>query len=234
MSTRTRTTSNTKSYPKRARIVLKPKSRRRFKPNPNPYAIVRSPAYPYPKVYETQMRYDSVFYLSLVSGTYTTYKLSCNGMYDPDITGVGTQPLYFSSLSGVYDHYTVLSSYISVEPSSLNVDTSTVIALFKDDDTTVPLSITGAIGRPGCVSSFTNLQIAKPPVMYQKWSAASEFGNMTPWTDPEMQGTSTSNPSEQTYYIIAAEDFQAKSFSLYCKICIRYTVRWDELKTVVV
>ena len=44
----------------------------------------------------------------------TAYVYSANGLYDPDITGAGHQPMSFDQLIGMYEHYTVQSGKITV------------------------------------------------------------------------------------------------------------------------
>jgi len=216
---------------KKQKTNYKTKSKTRTK-EPSSYYVVKSLNYPFPRIYQCDMRYDNIKASSMIGGAYATYKLSCNGLYDPDISGVGLQPLYFTTLSSLYDHYTVISSEITIEPCSAAVDANMITALFKDDDTTVPATIAVAMSRPGAVSRAYNPSVSKCPPLRIRWSAASEFSNTTPWTDPELQGTSTTNPTEQTYYIIASTDSLSNTFVLTYNISIRYTVRWDELKTV--
>ena len=49
-----------------------------------------------------------------ISGLPVTLVFSANGMYDPDITGVGHQPSGFDQIGEFFGHYTVLSSKIKV------------------------------------------------------------------------------------------------------------------------
>lgn len=219
-SKRTKTTT-TKYKPKKTQLST--------------YYVVRSLKYAMPLIYECRMMYNCYVTISIVGGGYSTYKFSANGLYDPDITGSGAQPLYFSALSGIYDHYTVINSSIVVEPMAVSsANTSTVICLLKDDDTTVPTTLQVAMNRPGVMSTTNNFSVSKAKTLYQKWSSSADFGNPTPWVDPEMQGTSGANPTEQTTYVIAAEDENTQTFTLGLKVAISYYVRWDELKTVAV
>lgn len=123
------------------------------------------------------MRYNSVVARAITAGAFTNYLFSCNGLFDPDLTGTGTSVLYFAQLAAIYDHYTVISSSITVEPTANNTNTNTVIALYQDDDTSVPLNLQTALARPGATSCTNNFAISKAPKLYSKWSAASTFGN---------------------------------------------------------
>lgn len=194
--------------------------------------VVKSLSYPFPKIYECSMRYNSVVARAITAGAFTNYLFSCNGLFDPDLTGTGTSVLYFAQLAAIYDHYTVISSSITVEPTANNTNTNTVIALYQDDDTSVPLNLQTALARPGATSCTNNFAISKAPKLYSKWSAASTFGNTQPWTDPELQGTLTANPAEQTCFVVSAEDQATATFALLYNVTITYWVRWDELKTI--
>jgi len=222
--TKTATTLATKKY----KSGLKTKAKR----TPSKVYVVKSLSYPFPKVYECSMRYDSVVARAITSGVYQNYLFCANGLFDPDLTGTGTSVLYFAQLAAIYDHYTVISSSITVEPTANNTNTNTVIALYQDDDTSVPTTLQTALQRPGSTSLTNNFAVSKAPKLYSKWSAASTFGNPQPWNDPELQGTLTTNPSEQTVYVISAEDQAAATFALLYRVTIKYYVRWEELKTI--
>ncbi len=45
---------------------------------------------------------------------------SANGLYDPDVTGIGHQPRGFDQIKTMYDHYHVLQSKITVDFSNLD------------------------------------------------------------------------------------------------------------------
>ncbi len=148
------------------------------------------------------------------SGAVALYQFSANGMYDPDITGTGHQPLGFdqwmgtSSTTGFYNHYTVVSSQISITACSQAADNTgqAIVALGLSDDTTVGIDINTALENPtykhvvlGSVGSghdIVNLS--------HNFDACQQFG-LTPqalYAKDDLKGIYTSNPAEQTYFTI--------------------------------
>jgi len=217
---------------KKQKTNSKTKSLKYKTKTPQTYYAVKSLFNPLPLIYECQMRYDGVVSRSMSAGVLQNYLFRCNSVYDPDATGTGTSCLYFTQLAALYDHYTVVSSTICVEPCATNTNTNTIICLYKDDDSTVSTTLQNALQRPGSTSASCNFNVSKCNKLYSKWSAAQTFGNTTPWTDDELQGTASTNPAEETYYVITAEDQAAATFTLQYNVKITYWVRWDELKTI--
>lgn len=68
----------------------------------------------FPKNKLVKMRYvtESVIQCSGLSSSHT---FAANGLYDPDITGIGHQPKGFDQWMAVYNHFNVLGSKISVK-----------------------------------------------------------------------------------------------------------------------
>lgn len=185
-----------------------------------------------PKQLFNTLTYASTQYILTVTVGFGKYLFSCNGMFDPDITGTGTQPLYFDQLSALYDHYTVLRSRIKVElvyASTIAVNQQ-CLCVYVDDDTTVAGNVDSAIMRPDAKYVVNNGQQLMKPV-YHSWSAADTFGP-NPQADPNLQGTSSANPTEQSYYAIILQDFGNLTYNANFVVKIEYDVVWDELATV--
>jgi len=51
------------------------------------------------------LRYSDYFQLTTTSGAVSTYVFAANGLYDPNITGTGHQPMGFDQLLQFYNHY---------------------------------------------------------------------------------------------------------------------------------
>jgi hypothetical protein len=180
-----------------------------------------------PQLFNT-LKYFSSQSISVASGA-STQLYSCNGLYDPDISFGGHQPLYFDQLMTLYDHYTVLRSRIKIMISSETTLTTTC-SCYVDDDTTVS-GATVYPERPGAVWETANLE-NKTVSLYQRWSANRTFGPGTQ-ADPTMQGDANGNPTEQQYYVIRTETSTLTETALLTiAVCIEYDTVFDELKTV--
>lgn len=186
----------------------------------------------FPPMLRNTMFYNNLNYLVLTAGAWNTYKLRCNSLHDPDASASATQPLYFSQLSTIYDHYTVISARIEIEyVSSVSGSTNLTVILYQDDDTTAATSVAQAINMPGVKSQLTNSAVAQSRKMYAGWSAATTFGNPTPWTDPELQGGPSVDPVEQSVWVVGAADSLGATQTLAFNCKITYEVMWDELRT---
>ena len=53
----------------------------------------------FPDTLQTTLRYQETLSLSSTSGSLFGYIYNLNGLYDPNHTGVGHQPLYFDQLT---------------------------------------------------------------------------------------------------------------------------------------
>lgn len=160
------------------------------------------------------------------SGIASTHVFSMNGMYDPDITGVGHQPLGFDQTVGVmYNHYTVIASRARV--SVFNRDTLypiNCILQLKDTATTSTdvddiiengLCRWDTIPPAGTGGAQKNLVINCSPTKF--------FGRKV-LQDDIFRGSSSSNPSEQVYlHVVAAPTVATDTSDLRCTIEIEYT-----------
>lgn len=227
--TNTRISTPVRVNPKRTRTVVKKKRQAPIT------KIMRCVGFVFPPLYDVDMAYSAQVPLSITTGAFNYYMFRANALYDPDYTGTGGQPLGFSQLSTIYDHYTVCSSSLEFTLSSSiapNLTGCFNIAAYVDDDASVSTTMQQALQRPRvkALQMVTQTQ-GVTPVTKLYWSAATTYGNAKPWTDPEMQGTATSNPTEQSIYVIAIEDTNLNSSTVGIMVKMKFRVMWDELKT---
>lgn len=173
--------------------------------------------------------------LTIVAGAYDDQQFRCNGLFDPDVNVGGGQPLYFDQLTAIYNHFTVLSSFIEVQvlgqPTNHN---QLMYGVYIDDDTTTVSSATSLMSRPGAVFKICDSTVETPKPIRLGWSAAKTFGNPTPWTDPELQGSASADPVEQSHFTIGLADTTLQNATYLVSVKITYNVMWDELKTIAV
>lgn len=133
------------------------------------------------------------------------YVISANGLFDPDVSGTGGQPISFDQAMTFFNHYTVHKSTIRVSFQSNSTTLRATVGLFVSGSSTITTSIEqlmengdGAFqileyaGAFGGIASFT------------RTLDAGKFQSVrNVMDDPNMRGDSASNPTEQCYYHLA-------------------------------
>lgn len=186
---------------------------------------------PFPPLLKNTLKYTEMVTVTLTAGA-GTYVFTCNGVYDPNVTGTGTQPLYFDQTSAVYDHYTVVASRAKFQLNDSS-NKATTICLFTDDDaTTTGNAIVGA-SRPGAVSWSGNPSVQPVKPLYKSWSAYKAFGpNVTSQT--QLQGSPSANPTELQCFIFQINDVAGTSYNVGVYVEIEYDCIWNEISTIAV
>ena len=185
----------------------------------------------FPKQLQNTLRCNETIQYTLTTGL-ATYIFSCNGLFDPNVTGAGHQPLYFDQLSAIYDHYTVIRSRIKVTfGTAATLIVPQLYSLYIDDDTSVVANAVIGSERPGAVSKFLNPLTDSPATLYLSWDGKSTFGSDM-MSDKDMQGTSSTNPSEQSYFVIQQYDSAGITVTPLMFVELEYDVIWDEFVTV--
>lgn len=67
---------------------------------------------PFPREYVTKITYGDTRNIVITAGVPTPWVYAMNGLYDPDITGVGGQARYFDSLCGANDSTAPYRAYV--------------------------------------------------------------------------------------------------------------------------
>lgn len=194
-----------------------------------PYSIASGQG-AFPRMRECTLRYFETISVPIVSGQ-GNYTFSCNGLYDPNITGIGHQPMYFDQLMEVYNHYVVSAATITITPIYDGTVRSATHSLYIEDDVTGGLS-TFAPERTGCRFHVVNTGRTSPQLgLTKKFSTPANFGpnNMS---DPSLRGDSASNPTEGSYFRFDVNDPNLGSYGQVCTVFIEYKATFFELKTV--
>lgn len=181
----------------------------------------------FPKKLRFKHEYYEVLSIAATTGATISYLHSCNGLYDPDITGTGHQPSYFDQLTSIYDHYTVMESMIELEVVS---DIVSYFALYIDDDTATANTLTQAAEQP--TGQLKMIPALQDPVRFvSRWNAKEWFGGDILDND-NLQGNASNNPTEQSYFTFkgrSANGTSTANFSI--KVKLTYWAVWDELAT---
>lgn len=187
----------------------------------------------FPKKMEFTHTYDELVKLTSSVGVANVYRVSCNGIFDPNITGTGHQPLYFDQLTALYDHYVVIGSKIEY---TIIPDVSAVafkLGCFVNDDTTSASFLPEALAeQPTGKFALCAHDPTKPIKRTLKWSAKKNFGKGV-LANTELQGTASANPTEQSYFELTMQPADATTtMSVFVNFKVTYIVIWKELKDV--
>lgn len=189
----------------------------------------------FPKKMVMTHKYNEIIQHYSSAGAVSYYRFVCNGMFDPNYSGAGHQPYYFDQMSAIYNHYTVIGAKITLKiiPQA-ETQKAFGISLSQNDDavqTATGLQNTAEQSN-GKITLFAGNGTDRIAYMTDKWSAKKTFGGSILAND-NLQGSSTANPTELTFWVIAVQALDLTTTTgAWIDVNIQYIAVWDELKDV--
>jgi hypothetical protein len=172
-------------------------------------AMVRTPLFPASTRRRGQLYYENALGFTLaVSGNVSTYFFTANGMYDPNVTGTGHQPLGFDQMMLMYEQCTVINSSIQVTfITGAGLAAKLGVALFPDvSGLTDPKQLVenGLIRFIPITSGATSIQNQIPRTTVRLGCDVARYfgrrGVRNLLDDDNLYTTAAANPVEQVYY----------------------------------
>lgn len=188
---------------------------------------------PYPNKMRFNTRYvESSVVLNPGAGVADTHIFQLNGLYDPDISGVGHQPIGFDQVMTMYDHYTVIGARAKVFIQNGENSIEQLVCCRIADSSVVSGDIQNAIENGNC--RWTNLGIkgsSRDCASLTIGFSAKKFFSRSPLTSSNLQGNVSSNPSEGAYLHIMCQGLNSKDAgSTYVSVVIEYACILTEPK----
>lgn len=188
----------------------------------------------FPKQMIMKHRYSELIPLTSTGGSPSQYLFSCNGMFDPNITGTGHQPYYFDQMAALYNHYLVIGSKCKFQLSpQVNSHGPIAVTVYVNDDTS------RGNNNPALQAEYQSARflmsgetVTNSIKRTLKWSAKKTFGGSV-MANTELQGTSGANPTEQSYFnidFVAADLTSTVSCVLWVEI--EYIAIWKEIQDI--
>ncbi len=190
-----------------------------------------SRVYGFPNSIITKLRYCETLTISGSSGA-TGYKIfAANGLYDPNISDTGHQPMYFDNYTAIYDQYTVIGSKISVIGCNSGATDTIVFGLVGDDDSTISTTRATLMEQNNTTYTLLGSLHSGPAHLSMTFEPLRDFG-----VDVKDDGASApsigANPTELwCYAVYAAAANGTSSIAIDFTLEIEYTVKFTELKT---
>lgn len=180
--------------------------------------------------FRSRLRYGAAsLSFTASTGLVGTYVFTANGLFDPNITGGALSPAGFAQLIATYEHYTVVSSKISVIFTN-NSTTPTIVAIALEPDVSGSTDPNNMLELP-----FEQIVQLEPAGAYgssktlaMSTSLSKYFGVDVMDSQSLYRGDATSNPLEQAYYHLKCFGLKGGSAEVFITVKIEYTAMFTE------
>jgi hypothetical protein len=183
----------------------------------------------FPAKVTKRLRYSTNFPLTTTVGAVSSYVFSANGLFDPDITGTGHQPMGFDQLMVSYNHYIVTHANITVIARNNTTSTPTVSVTVSPSPTPIT-SIDRIVEFGG--NTMEVLEFKGVDGSSRVITAAVDIRKIQGVTnvvdDPTLRGDAATNPTEQTYFHVQTWDTAGVNGSVLFDVIIDYTSVFNE------
>ena len=187
--------------------------------------------YGFPDTIITKLRYCDVMALTGTAGAIAKNVFVANGIFDPDFTGTGHQPLYRDQYAGIYDNYVVLGSKIKVGYQSRTNLQGTIAGIVGDNDTTISSTLTTLLEQNNSVHTLLSDPGGPIQFLFNTFSPRQMIG-----VDAKDDGSSFtpvgSNPTDIFCWSVWIQSTDGSSTEV-CDVLveIEYTVKFAQLST---
>lgn len=216
----TRTRSKSTRPKKMARMV--------YNPQPSFARLNRNTINARPQYTRANLYYfENNISINPSAGAAAVYVFTVNGLYDPNITGIGHQPSGFDQYMALYNQYVVLGSTIKVTFANTEATQQQVCGIFVEDlATTSPDMRKYVENGNGVWSNIGPAGAGSQPLTLRHSCDVSKYSHTSIYNEENFAGSSSSNPNNTHYYHIVgiAADGSTDVGVLVLNVEIRYDV----------
>jgi hypothetical protein len=170
---------------------------------------------------------------TIITGTATNnaYVFAANGLYDPDVSGTGGQPMGFDQMMAFYNHYTVLRSRIKVLASNTSSSLTPMFGVSVSGSSTVTSSYQQLVEAGDISAHWLGYAGAKGSQarFVRSVNCGAFQGVDDVMDDPNMRGDVASNPAELVYFHLNTWNPQSASqITTAFQVVIEFDVMFHE------
>lgn len=151
-----------------------------------------------------RLRYSTFVPLTSTSGAVTSWVFSANGLFDPDISGTGHQPMGFDQMMLFYNHYCCTWAKMTIVANCMSTTAGAQIVLRQDASSTPITVIDRLLEMGGSVSThldvFGSNNSQKELSLIINTPKLQGITNEAALSDNQLRGDSANNPVEQSYF----------------------------------
>lgn len=176
-----------------------------------------------------KLRYATSFYLAGTSGVVASNVLAANGLYDPEITGTGHQPMGFDQMMLSYNHYAVTSAKLTVTFHNFAASTpvvSLLVAAGSTPSTVVETILEYGLNNHSALeakSTFGSVKTMDAFVSIKKFEGVKDIADVT-----DLKGSVAANPVELTYFHVQCWDNAGVTTNILCEVIMEFSAMFLE------
>jgi len=176
-----------------------------------------------------KLRYSGNAALTSTAGVVSSWVMSANGLFDPDISGTGHQPMGFDQMMLSYEHYTVVSARIQAIFHNTATDTPAIAISVCPSPT--PITVIDQILEFGTLVSDV-LEVKGQYGANKRLECACDIAKLNGATKildfNVLRGDVANNPAEQTYFIMQLWDSSGTTGSANVDFIVEYDAWFTE------
>lgn len=159
------------------------------------------------------------------------YVFTANGLYDPNITGTGHQPMGFDQMMLFYEHYTVTKATLTVNFYNNDVDDPVIVGCLIAPDVTIETNFSKLVENGMLNRYWITEKGGNDPKHTFKISAdiSKINGKKDVKSEDDFRGDSASNPVEQSYFhLFAYNQTNVNVVNVLFEVVIEYEAVFTE------
>lgn len=154
-----------------------------------------------------------------------TYVYSANGLYDPDITSTGHQPMPFDQMMLSFEHYCVTGARMTITAKNLNPTYLADVAISLNAGSAATTSYIALVENGVLVRERLNISTLQgSQATLTMPISISRFGSVPQLLDnPDYAGSIAANPAEQSYFHISVwNTYNVTTVNVICEVFIEF------------
>lgn len=186
---------------------------------------------PFPKTRVAKLTYYDEVELDSTGAVPDQHSFRANGLFDPDYSATGHQPMGFDQYMALYNHFEVISSKCTAKfiPSGARA----YVGVYLDDDSSSLPAFTTLIEQRANKTGLLIGSSVKPFTIKTYYSQRKAFGKRVAGA-VDQRGSINSDPTELQYFKIWQRGINAVDPpATMVLVRIEYIVKFTEFKTLV-
>lgn len=176
--------------------------------------------------------HDAPYSLNPGAGSCAALVWTMNGLYDPDISGIGHQPAGFDQFSVMYNEYNVRKAYIKVHFANTDTSNHQVVGIAITTQSGAYTTPNRYVENGNCVTAVLAPTGGGESCKTLTYTVdISAFAGHNVDNDDSWSGNSTSNPTNEVFAQVFAYGLCASLTDpayVYADVEIRYDTEWRQ------